>query len=70
MLSSSKIKYSCVNILEENPIDLAVSTLSPVRTQNLIPTFVKASIHSATPSLKLSSKAIDPSKNKLSSILI
>ena len=46
----------------ENPILIAVSTLSPVSTQTLMPTYLNAVIVSATSSCNLSSIAVDPTK--------
>ena len=57
-----------LNILEENPIFSAVSNLSPVNIQTLIPAFVKSSITSGTSSYSLSSTAVAPSKKRLLSI--
>jgi hypothetical protein len=39
---------SAVKSLQENPIFIAVSTLSPVRTQTFIPPFLRAAIVSPT----------------------
>ena len=55
----SKICFkSWVNSLQENPILIAVSTLSPVNTQTLIPEVLKAAIVSSTSSYNLSSIAV------------
>ena len=52
----------------ENPILIAVSILSPVSTQNIIPVSFKRIIASGTPSYNLSSIALDPIKVKFYSI--
>ncbi|KAH3682403.1 hypothetical protein WICPIJ_006628 [Wickerhamomyces pijperi] len=41
---------SLPNKLQENPMLMAVSTLSPVKTQSLIPALLKRAIESGTPS--------------------
>ena len=46
----------------EYPMLIAVSTLSPVRTQTLIPVSLNASIVSLTSSWSLSSMAVDPTR--------
>ena len=51
---------SSVKSLQENPILIAVSNLSPVNTQILIPAFFKSSIVSPTLSYSLSSIAVAP----------
>lgn len=44
----------------ENPIFIAVSTLSPVSTQTIIPVYRISLIVSGTPSCNLSSIAVEP----------
>jgi hypothetical protein len=53
----------------ENPIFIAVSILSPVRTQIIIPVDLKSLIVSETPSYNLSSIAELPTSFKFYSIL-
>jgi len=52
----------------ETPILIAVSTLSPVSTQTLIPAFFMNRIVSATSSWSLSSIAVEPINSRLTSI--
>ena len=59
---------SSLSNLHDIPILMAVSCLSPVKTQILIPACCKVWIVSETPSCNLSSIAVAPSKNKSFSI--
>jgi len=63
-----KISISSSNSFVENPIFIAVSILSPVKTHSLIPASLIKSITSATSSYSLSSMAVEPSKIKSFSI--
>lgn len=51
---------SAVNNLQENPMFIAVSTLSPVKTQTFTPAYLSAAIVSPTLSYNLSSIAVAP----------
>mmetsp|Transcript_16212 Transcript_16212/g.33275 ORF Transcript_16212/g.33275 Transcript_16212/m.33275 type:complete len:209 (-) Transcript_16212:2063-2689(-) len=51
---------SCMSSLQEKPMLIAVSCLSPVRTQSFMPASAKVSIASGTPSCSLSSMAVAP----------
>ena len=53
-------EYSRFRRLQEKPMFIAVSILSPVRIQTLIPAFKKSRIHSGTLSCSLSSIAVAP----------
>jgi len=55
-------------MLQEYPILIAVSTLSPVSTQILIPASFSLEIVSLTSSCSLSSIAVEPNKRKSLSI--
>ena len=62
LLSTTNTSIFCERSLQETPIFIAVSILSPVRTHTLIPAFFKKSIVSATSSWSLSSIAVEPIK--------
>eukprot|EP00835_Amoeboradix_gromovi_P001252 NODE_53_length_26956_cov_0.387348.p18 type:complete len:101 gc:universal NODE_53_length_26956_cov_0.387348:12581-12883(+) len=51
------------------PMLIAVSTLSPVKTQSLMPALAILSMHSGTPNCSLSSMAVAPSSTRLCSYL-
>lgn len=53
--------------LQENPIFIAVSILSPVRTHTLIPDLINPSMVSPTSSYNLSSIAVAPTIARLTS---
>lgn len=55
--------------LQENPIFMAVSILSPVKTQTLIPADFRSAITSPTLSYNLSSIAVAHNKVRLFSII-
>mmetsp|Transcript_14256 Transcript_14256/g.45556 ORF Transcript_14256/g.45556 Transcript_14256/m.45556 type:complete len:395 (-) Transcript_14256:2081-3265(-) len=61
------ICMSCTNSLHENPMLIAVSILSPVSTQTLIPALRRSRIVSGVPSCSLSSMAVAPSTCRLRS---
>ena len=66
------IKYISIfifNNLQENPILMAVSVLSPVKTQTLIPAFFILEIAKSTSSYSLSSIAVAPRSSKFYSSL-
>ena len=69
MLSRMNISISLSNNLQLKPILIAVSTLSPVRTQSFIPAYFMKSIVGPTSSYNLSSIALEPTKVKSISIL-
>mmetsp|Transcript_108995 Transcript_108995/g.308324 ORF Transcript_108995/g.308324 Transcript_108995/m.308324 type:complete len:279 (+) Transcript_108995:723-1559(+) len=58
--SRSKISMSLLRTLVLKPISLAVSSLSPVKTHNLMPARRRDTIVSATPTWSLSSIAVTP----------
>lgn len=62
------IFYVVESNLQLKPIFIAVSTLSPVRTQTLIPAYFNANIVSPTLSYNLSSMAVAPIRIKSFSI--
>lgn len=55
-------------LLAENNSPMAVSSLSPVATQTLIPARFKSAMASGTPSCKRSSMAVAPNNRKSCSI--
>ena len=60
---SPSIKYYLISSersLQEYPMLIAVSILSPVKTQTLIPAFLRSSMTSPTLSYSLSSIAVTP----------
>ncbi|ANB12539.1 hypothetical protein AWJ20_795 [Sugiyamaella lignohabitans] len=69
-LSSTRMTSNSIELsrrLHEKPMLIAVSTLSPVRTQSLIPASLRRAMDSGTPSCNLSSMAVPPMSVKLRS---